>query len=74
MALTITSEEFERQIREVMLKRIGDAIKEEAERAAQTVRDRINREADTIALNILDRYDLSMNQREIIIRVRKEHP
>lgn len=51
--------------------RIEEIIKEEADRAADIVRQRVNQEADRLALQILQMYDVQCYSDRLVITVKK---
>jgi hypothetical protein len=51
--------------------RISVIVKEEAEAAAERVKHRVESEADSIALRLLEHFEISKREDRIIIEVKK---
>jgi hypothetical protein len=62
---------FEEAIRREVKRRMHEIAAEEINACKDKITKRISKELDSLALGVLDRYDISRNTRELHITVRK---
>ncbi|WP_421440677.1 hypothetical protein [Agrobacterium tumefaciens] len=63
--------DFNRMLQSQFQKRLHEIADEEIAAANKRVADRIKREIDSIALSVLQDYDVYMNQDRLVITVKK---
>jgi oligoendopeptidase F len=71
MSNVITAEAFDKAMRDAVRQRLEEIVAEEAAETAKRVSERVRAEADALALKLLSYYDVSRDQRGIVITVRK---
>jgi len=72
MAMVITQEMFEKFLRDSVVAKVSIIAGEEIEKAQRNINDRVRKEIDSMALNILREYDISCDRQNILIRIKKE--
>lgn len=72
MGKIITQEMFEKFLTDSIGTRVSIIAEEEIEKAQRNINDRVRKEIDPMALNILKEYDISCDRQNILIRIKKD--